>query len=85
VLLGPALGYQDAVGGSGLYGATYTSPQGISTRVSIVLIAAAQGQTSAIATVITDSELLPLSTPNSKQPLYRLLDEVLDTFRWTAT
>jgi hypothetical protein len=85
VLLGPSLGYQDAVAGSGLYRATYTSPQGISTRVSIVLIASAQDRTSAIATVIADSDLLPLSVPNSKQPLYRLLDEVLDTFRWTVT
>jgi hypothetical protein len=85
VLLGPSLGYQDAVAGSGLYRATYTSPQGISSRISIVLIAAAQGRTSAIATVITDSDLLPLDVPNSKQPLYRLLDEVLDTFRWTVT
>jgi hypothetical protein len=85
VLLGPSLGYQDAVAGSALYRVTYTSPQGISTRVSIVLIGATQGRTSAIATVIADSDLIPLSVPNSKQPLYRLVDGVLDTFRWTAT
>lgn len=74
VILTPAVGYRSGVGG--VFGGTTDTPQGPGSPVSVVVMAASDGQTSVVMTVITDDAV--------RLEVFGLVDEMMNSFRFAS-
>jgi hypothetical protein len=80
-ILGPAIGYVDGVGGS--FAGSVTSPQGATTPIGLSLIAASDGHTSVVITLIVADPDVPVGDEWAQRVVRESAAElIVKTFRW---
>ena len=80
-ILGPAIGYVDGVGGS--FAGSVTSAQGATTPVGVSLIAASDGQTTVVITLIVADPDVPVGDEWAQRVVRESAAElIIKTFRW---
>ncbi len=80
-ILGPAIGYVDGIGGS--FAGSVISPQGAATPIGVSLLAASDGRTTVVITLMVSDP----DKPAGSESLQRIVREqagelIVKTFRW---
>lgn len=80
-ILGPGIGFIDGVGGT--FAGSVTSPQGATTPVGVSLIAASDGRTTVVITLIVSDPDEPIEDESTQRVVRESAAElVFKTFRW---
>jgi hypothetical protein len=80
-ILGPAIGYVDGIGGS--FAGSVVSPQGAATPIGVSLLAASDGRTTVVITLIVSDPDKPAGVDSLQRIVREQAGElVVKTFRW---
>jgi hypothetical protein len=83
-ILGPGIGFLDGIGGS--FAGSVTSPQGATTPVGVSLMAASDGLTTVVITLIVSDPDEPLGGESLQRIVReRAAELIFKTFRWAPT
>lgn len=80
-ILGPAIGYVDGIGGS--FAGSVVSPQGAATPIGVSLLAASDGRTTVVITLIVSNPDEPAGDESFQRVVREEAGElIVKTFRW---